>query len=190
MAPAFVRGSYKVKFVLSILVIVLVVGAVGAVGYADVRDTVRSDTEETLRSASAADAEATSEGFGALAIHVVNFTTGTVYASTNQPLDGTPLSEIDEPWADPAALESVDPETIRTLDTAYRSDLEGQHVLATVGRTLYGDRGVVVVSSIGADSAQFSAAVSELAEDSDVGTLSMLRLRSLPESVNPAGGRG
>ena len=114
MAPAFVRGSYKVKFVLSILVIVLVVGAVGAVGYADVRDTVRSDTEETLRSASAADAEATSEGFGALAIHVVNFTTGTVCASTNQPLDGTPLSEIDEPWADPAALESVDPETIRT----------------------------------------------------------------------------
>lgn len=41
-----------------------------------------------------------------------------------------------------------------------------------------------------ADSAQFSAAVSELAEDSYVGTLSMLRLRSLPESVNPAGGRG
>ena len=118
MAPAFVRGSYKVEFVLSILVIVLVVGAVGAVGYADVRDTVRSDTEETLRSASAADAEATSEGFA---------------------------------------------------------------LANTVGQTV-----VFIV----ADSAQFSAAVSELAEDSYVGTLSMLRLRSLPESVNLAGGRG
>ena len=182
MAPAFVRGSYKVKFVLSILVIVLVVGAVGAVGYADVRDTVRSDTEETLRSASAADAEATSEGFGALAIHVVNFTTGAVYASTNQPLDGTPLSEIDEPWADPVpAFAPVDTGADNWVYVTSVRKSEAFALANTVGQTV-----VFIV----ADSAQFSAAVSELAEDSYVGTLSMLRLRSLPESVNLAGGRG
>ena len=178
MAPAFVRGSYKVEFVLSILVIVLVVGAVGAVGYADVRDTVRSDTEETLRSASAADAEATSEGFGALAIHVVNFTTGTVYASTNQPLDGTPLSEIDEPWADP--VPAFAPVDTGADNWVYVTSVRKSEAFALANTVMF----------IVASSAQFSAAVSELAEDSYVGTLSMLRLRSLPESVNLAGGRG
>jgi hypothetical protein len=41
-----------------------------------------------------------------------------------------------------------------------------------------------------ADSAQFSTAVSELADDSYVGTAAMLYLRRLPESRQLAGGAG
>jgi methyl-accepting chemotaxis protein len=48
LAPSFVRRSYTVKFVVSILVIVVVIAAAGTVGYVQARDTVETDTRESL----------------------------------------------------------------------------------------------------------------------------------------------
>ena len=50
LAPSFVRRSYTVKFMVSILLVVVVVASVGTVGFVDARETVREDAEGRLAS--------------------------------------------------------------------------------------------------------------------------------------------
>jgi methyl-accepting chemotaxis protein len=48
LVPSTVRRSYTLKFVVSILLIVVVIAAAGAVGFVQARDTVETDTRESL----------------------------------------------------------------------------------------------------------------------------------------------
>jgi methyl-accepting chemotaxis protein len=50
LTPSFIRRSYTVKFVVSILLVVIVIASVGMVSYVQARDTVQEDTSESLRS--------------------------------------------------------------------------------------------------------------------------------------------
>ncbi|WP_267162941.1 methyl-accepting chemotaxis protein [Halovenus salina] len=46
--PAFIRRSYRAKFILTILAVVVVISAVGAAGYFNAQQTVQDDAEQQL----------------------------------------------------------------------------------------------------------------------------------------------
>ncbi|ELY93562.1 methyl-accepting chemotaxis sensory transducer [Natrialba chahannaoensis JCM 10990] len=46
--PTMIRGSYRAKFVISILLILVIISAVGATGYVNAERTVESDAEQQL----------------------------------------------------------------------------------------------------------------------------------------------
>jgi methyl-accepting chemotaxis protein len=48
LTPSFIRRSYTVKFVVSILLVVVVIASVGLVSFGQAQQTVRADTEESL----------------------------------------------------------------------------------------------------------------------------------------------
>ncbi|HMB51142.1 MAG TPA: hypothetical protein VKM69_10830, partial [Natronoarchaeum rubrum] len=81
------------------------------------------------------------------AIHYVGLESETVLASTYAPLNGSSLDDVDEPWAETAAVQGIRGDEIRTSDAYQPSNLEDK-VMAFTAAVPGEDAVIVLVGTI------------------------------------------
>jgi len=81
------------------------------------------------------------------AIHYVDLESETVLASTYNPLNGSSLDDVDEPWAETAAVQGIRGDEIRTSDAYQPSNLEDK-VMAFTAAVPGEDAVIVLVGTI------------------------------------------
>ncbi|MWV38289.1 methyl-accepting chemotaxis protein [Natrialba sp. INN-245] len=111
LVPSFIRRRYLVKFVISILAVVLVIGAVGAVSYAEIDETVRTDSDEQIESTAELQADAIGDW-----IENMRIQTRTVSSSPTLQEDNPPA--IQGQLVEEQARMSADVRAIHYVDTA------------------------------------------------------------------------
>ncbi len=129
-APSVIRRRYLVKFVISILAVVLVIGAVGAVSYAEIDETVRTDSDEQIESTAELQADAIGDW-----IENMRIQTRTVSSSPTLQEDNPPA--IQGQLVEEQARMSADVRAIHYVDTA-----EGTVVTSTDAQHRETDLGI------------------------------------------------
>ncbi|MEY7848993.1 methyl-accepting chemotaxis protein [Natrarchaeobius sp. A-rgal3] len=127
LVPSFIRRRYLVKFVISILAVVLVIGAVGAVSYAEIDETVRTDSDEQIESTAELQADAIGDWIENMRIQTRAVSSTPTLQEDNPPaIQGQLVEEQARMSADVRAIHYVDTDagTIVTSTDAQHRDTD------------------------------------------------------------------
>lgn len=108
--PPAIRGSFRAKFVISILLIVVVLSVVGGLGYVDAERTVENDAEDQLTATVDMHADSINEWMISMESH-------TRSVSSSSELSGTEAEEAEAQVIQEQATLPVDVREVHVVDT-------------------------------------------------------------------------
>ncbi|WP_049922675.1 methyl-accepting chemotaxis protein [Halopiger djelfimassiliensis] len=128
LVPSFIRGSYRVKFVISILLIVVVLSVVGGIGYVDAERTVENDAEQQLTATVEMHADSINEWTIAMESHTRSLSSAPALSGTDaETAEAHVIQEQAKLPVDVRAIHIVDTNDGQVL-TSTNGELRGQSI--------------------------------------------------------------
>ncbi|ELY99262.1 methyl-accepting chemotaxis protein [Natrialba asiatica] len=112
LVPSVIRGSYRWKFVISVLAILVVLSGVGAIGYVNAQNTVETDAEQQLTATVDMHADSINEWTISMESHTRSL-------SSAPALSGTDTETAESHIIEEQAKLPVDVRAIHVVDTNY-----------------------------------------------------------------------
>jgi methyl-accepting chemotaxis protein len=126
VVPAFIRRSYRAKFVLTILAVIVVISAVGAVGYFNAEQTVEDDAEQQLTAMADMHADSINEWTVSMESHTRSLSASPELAGTDKETTESHLIQAQAKLpVDVRAIHVVDTNDGRIL-TSTNGELRGE----------------------------------------------------------------